>query len=95
MCIFERAYKDFAGRFQGFVIFLKDRSTKIWNWFWSGPGAQVIDIVLRVLVVLSGVWMGYLYVNYEGSKPGHSGRHRNHLRVRADHRLRDSPALGL
>ncbi len=67
MYLFERAYVDYASRLRGFLGRLLGVCAHIWHWFWEGPGAGGIEVVLRILVVLSGIVMGGLYVWYEYS----------------------------
>ena len=70
MYVFERAYKDFCGQVSRVLSSSEGLlHLKIWNWFLALRRAGDRYRAARSLVVLSGVWMGYLYVNYEGSKP--------------------------
>ncbi len=65
MYLFERAYIDYATRFRNFGRGLKDICASIWDWFWEGSGSNVIETILRICVVVSGIAFGILYVLYE------------------------------
>jgi len=65
MYLFERAYVDYAARFRDFFAVLACVCRRLWQWFWRGPGSTVMEIVLRVAVVVSGIAFGTLYVMYE------------------------------
>ncbi len=65
MYLFERAYRDYASRLVQFNRSLWRHCGTIWKWFWDGPGANVLEVVLRVGVVISGIVVGVLYVSYE------------------------------
>ena len=65
MYLFERAYMDFAAHVREFRRRLGRLCGRIREWFWNGPGARHMEVVLRVLVVVSGAAFGVLYVLYE------------------------------
>ncbi len=67
MYLFERAYVDYGARLRKFSRWLMRLCAALWNWFWSGLGATLIEWLLRLLIVASAVAMAVLYVNYEKS----------------------------
>ena len=67
MYLFERAYRDYADRLYRFVRYSLRLCRSIWRWFWTGPGAKILEVLLRICVVLSGALFAVLYVMYERS----------------------------
>ncbi|MGE0129078.1 MAG: hypothetical protein AB7U82_13450 [Blastocatellales bacterium] len=67
MYLFERAYVDYGARLRNFSRWLMRGCAALWNWFWRGLGATLIEWLLRLLIVASAVAMAVLYVNYEKS----------------------------
>lgn len=65
MYIFERAYTDFAAIFLAVFRYFRKLPDRLWRWFWNGPGATVMEWVLRGAVVVSGVLFAVLYARYE------------------------------
>lgn len=65
MYVFEGAYVDYAGkvrkRANQFLIICK----KVWNWFWLGKGADIIEKILRFLIFAGSIALCVLYVRYE------------------------------
>ena len=67
MYLFERAYVDLGAHIRTFGEKLLEQCKSIWPWFWQGPGSKYTEMALRVLVVISGVVFGVMYVNYENA----------------------------
>lgn len=67
MYLFERAYIDYLGRLTHFGRWFLNTCVRVWQCFWRGRGANVIEMLLRVCVVTSGIAFGALYVVYEKS----------------------------
>lgn len=65
MYVFERAYVDYAARLRAFFVRLWNFCRSIWGWFWEGAGANVIEHVLRVAIVLTAIALDVFYVRYE------------------------------
>lgn len=65
MYVFERAYADYADRLVSLARGLKKVCGDVWRWFSRGPGAAVIELILRAAIVLSGIVLAILYVRYE------------------------------
>lgn len=63
--LFERAYAEYASRLRGFVACIISACRAIWEWFWKGPAASVLEVVLRLAVLVSGILLSILYVRYE------------------------------
>lgn len=67
MYLFERAYVDYTSRFSGFISNVRDICSNTWDWFWKGPGAGVIEVILRIAVVITVIILVVLYYRYEKS----------------------------
>lgn len=65
MYLFERSYVDYAAGLRKFRNKLLSICGAIWNWFWKGTGATVIEGILRLLVVAAAIVACVLYVRYE------------------------------
>lgn len=65
MFLFERAYRDYAFRLTSFCNWCLKACTRTWRWFWNGKGSNVIEFLLRVGVVISGILGGIFYFLYE------------------------------
>jgi hypothetical protein len=68
MYLFESAYVDYGTRLRRFGRWLLEKCGDIWSWFWSGGGAQLFDVILRLAVVIGAITICVLYVRYEDSK---------------------------
>ncbi|MCD4786511.1 MAG: hypothetical protein K8T10_22010 [Candidatus Eremiobacteraeota bacterium] len=67
MYLLERAYVDYWERIRNFVRRLLEICGDVWSWFWDGRGSDIIEVILRICVVLSGIVSGVAYVLYERS----------------------------
>jgi hypothetical protein len=67
MYIFERAYVDYKSRLSGFISNVRDICSNTWDWFWKGPGAAGIEVILRIAVVITVIILVVLYYQYEKS----------------------------
>jgi hypothetical protein len=68
MYVFERAYADYLARIRSFARRLGETCVHVWGWFWRGRGADVIELLLRLGIVGTAVWMAVLYLQYEESQ---------------------------
>jgi len=68
MYLFERAYRDFFARLALFFRSTLAGGRVVWHWFFHGVGSRGWEILLRLAVVASAVWMCVAYIQYEGSK---------------------------
>jgi hypothetical protein len=67
MYLFERAYADYGARLRWFVRRATDAASDLWWWFWHGPGADGIEVLLRLLLVGTAAMLAVLYVRYESA----------------------------
>lgn len=65
MYVYERAYVDYASGLKRFVQLIWRACTDVWNWFWQGTGAKVIEVLLQIAIVAAASFAGYLYIQYE------------------------------
>jgi hypothetical protein len=65
MYFFERAYVDYATAVRRFLAALFSRCGAIWQWFWSGPGSRIFELILRICVVITAVGLAVSFVRYE------------------------------
>jgi len=65
MYLFERAYADYGARLKSFSRWLFRWCGELWNWFWRGAGAKLIEVLLRLGIVASAVAMAVMYISYE------------------------------
>jgi Double-GTPase 2 len=65
MYLFERAYREYAVRLRGLSSRLLKVCGDLWQWFWRGPGARVMEVLLQILVVASAIAMAVMYIQYE------------------------------
>lgn len=65
MYLFERAYVDYGTRLRTAGGKIGETCGNIWRWFWSGPGANAIEIILRISVVIGSIALCVLYYQYE------------------------------
>ena len=63
--LFERAYTDYWARLKRFNRWLWSGCGRIWDFFWEGPAAKVLEVVLRLLVVASGFAAAAAFYVYE------------------------------
>jgi len=67
MYAFERAYVAFALRAKRYYLRVTGSCREVWKWFWNGKGCEIIEILLRIAVVVSGIVAGVLYMRYENA----------------------------
>lgn len=68
MYLFERAYVDYVERLRRFIRRTVAACSGIWRSFWRGAGAAVIEVILRLLIVVTAIALAVMYVRYESSQ---------------------------
>ncbi len=67
MYLFERAYVVYAERIARYWRRLKSTVRGTWDFFWTGLGSRIIEIVLSILLLAADIYLCYLFVQYEQS----------------------------
>ena len=67
MYAFERAYVNYVGGLRRVAHRVWDACTRIWQWFWQGSGARIIELLLQIAIVAAAIFAGYLFVRFEKS----------------------------
>jgi hypothetical protein len=71
MYLFERAYGDYVVHLRGFSYRLLHSCSGIWTWFWQGPGAGAIEVVLRIAMVVAAIGLvAMMYVRGSSTDTG-------------------------
>jgi len=65
MYLFERAYVDYVARLRRFILRTVETCSAVWNSFWRGAGAVIIEVLLRLLIVATAIAAAVMYVRYE------------------------------
>jgi hypothetical protein len=68
MYLFERAYVDYSARFRRYGNGVLGAIRSTWNWFWSGLGSKIIEVMISILLSLAAIGACVFYVQYEHSK---------------------------
>jgi hypothetical protein len=68
MYLFERAYVDYSARFRRYGNGVLGAIRNTWDWFWSGLGSKIIEVIISILLSLAAIGACVFYVRYEISK---------------------------